>query len=132
MEKTRRKLAREKAIVGLYQNLVIDSTLEDILNYFNEDEELGEDAITFSKWIVENTLKNKKSYQELISRFLKKGWTFERLGKMEQAILLVATCELLESNLPKTIVINEAINNAKKFCDEDSYKFINGVLGQII
>lgn len=51
---------------------------------------------------------------------------------MEKAILMIAACELLESDLPKTIVINEAVLNAKKFCDDDSYKFINGVLGQII
>ena len=51
---------------------------------------------------------------------------------MERAILLIATCELLESELPKTIVINEAVINAKKFCDDDSYKFINGVLSQVI
>ena len=63
---------------------------------------------------------------------MKKGWTFTRLSVMERAILLIATCELLESELPKTIVINEAVINAKKFCDDDSYKFINGVLSQVI
>ena len=62
---------------------------------------------------------------------LKKGWSFDRLNKMEQAILLVATCELLESELDKSIVINEAVINAKQYCDEDSYKFINGVLTAI-
>ena len=51
---------------------------------------------------------------------------------MEKAILLIATCELLESELPKKIIINEAVINAKAFCDDDSYKFINGVLGKII
>ena len=82
--------------------------------------------------LVATTLANKDSYQKLLEKFLKKGWTFERLGHMEKAILLIATCELLESDLPKTIVINEAVNNAKIFCDDDSYKFINGVLSKIV
>ena len=51
---------------------------------------------------------------------------------MEQAILLIATCEVLESELDEKIIINEAVINAKEFCDEDSYKFINGVLHKII
>lgn len=134
MERTRRRLAREKAIIGIYQNILVEASFEDIINYLKEDDVLSElpEAMEFSSWLVRTTLEHKDSYYQLLSRYLKKGWTFERLGKMEQAILLVATCELLESDLPKKIVINEAVTNAKKFCDDDSYKFINGVLGQII
>ena len=51
---------------------------------------------------------------------------------MEAAILLVSTSELLDSDLDKSIVINEAVINAKEYCDEDSYKFINGVLNDIV
>lgn len=98
MEKTRRQIAREKATIGVYQNLLVESSLEDILTFLNEEKTLtkSEETMAFSRWLVETTLQNK------------------------------------ESDLPKTIVINEAVLNAKKFCDDDSYKFINGVLGQII
>ena len=134
MEKTRRQIAREKATIGIYQNLLVESTLDDILAFLNEEKTLvkSEETMAFSRWLVETTLQNKESYQLLIQKHLKNGWNFERLSMMEKAILMIATCELLESDLPKTIVINEAVLNAKKFCDDDSYKFINGVLGQII
>ena len=134
MEKTRRQIAREKATIGVYQNLLVDSSLEDILTFLSEEKTLtkSEETMAFSRWLVETTLQNKESYQTLIEKHLKKGWKFERLCMMEKAILMIASCELLESDLPKTIVINEAVLNAKKFCDDDSYKFINGVLGQII
>ena len=134
MEKTRRQIAREKATIGVYQNLLVDSSLEDILTFLSEEKTLtkSEETMAFSRWLVETTLQNKESYQTLIGKHLKKGWKFERLSMMEKAILMIAACELLESDLPKTIVINEAVLNAKKFCDDDSYKFINGVLGQII
>lgn len=134
MEKTRRQIAREKATIGVYQNLLVESSLEDILTFLNEEKTLtkSEETMAFSRWLVETTLQNKESYQTLIEKHLKKGWKFERLSMMEKAILMIAACKLLESDLPKTIVINEAVLNAKKFCDDDSYKFINGVLGQII
>ena len=134
MEKTRRQIARETATIGIYQNLLVESSLEDIYHFLSENETLAkrQESMEFAKWLVEKTVQNRKSYQDLIEKHLKKGWTFTRLSVMERAILLIATCELLESELPKTIVINEAVINAKKFCDDDSYKFINGVLSQVI
>lgn len=134
MGKTRRQIAREKATIGVYQNLLVNSSLDDIVAFLNENETLkeSEESMAFSRWLVETTLKNKESYEKLLSQYLKKGWTFQRLSVMERAILLIATCELLESDLPKKIVINEAVINAKDFCDDDSYKFINGVLSQVI
>ena len=133
MEKTRRQIARETATIGIYQNLLVESSLEDIYHFLSENETLtkSQESMEFAKWLVEKTVQNRKSYQDLIEKHLKKGWTFTRLSVMERAILLIATCELLESELPKTIVINEAVINAKKFCDDDSYKFINGVLSQV-
>ena len=134
MEKTRRQIARETATIGIYQNLLVESSLEDIYHFLSENETLAksQESMEFAKWLVEKTVQNRKSYQDLIEKHLKKGWTFTRLSVMERAILLIATCELLESELPKTIVINEAVINAKKFCDDDSFKFINGVLSQVI
>lgn len=133
MEKTRRQIAREKATIGIYQNLLVDTSIEEIITFLEEDETLNDsqESMEFSCWLVETTVKNRESYQKLIEIHLKDSWSFDRLGTFEKAILMIGTCELLESELPRTIVINEAIINAKRFCDEDSYKFINGVLGQI-
>lgn len=134
MEKSHRKLAREKATIGVYQNLLVGCSLEDITTYLNEDKILRENkkSMDFCQWLVLTTLENKDSYQNLIEKHLKKNWSFERLSVMERAILLIATCELLESDLDKKVVINEAVMNAKVFCDDDSYKFINGILSQVI
>ena len=134
MEKSRRQIAREKATIGVYQNLLVGSSIDEIVIFLNEDKTLSKNPETmkFSQWLVENAINHKDSYQDLIAKHLKKSWTIDRLSVMERAILLIATCELLESDLPKTIVINEAVLNAKKFCDDDSYKFINGVLSQVI
>ena len=60
-----------------------------------------------------------------------KDWSFDRLGYIEQAILLLATHEITAGEVQKPVVINEAVEFAKKYCDEDSYKFINGVLDRL-
>ena len=123
MEKTIRQIAREKAVIAVYQWLTVDASKEELKEYVHADEALleGRSAEQFCYWLIDTLLNTK----------LKRGWSFDRLNKMEQAILLVATCELLESELDKSIVINEAVINAKEYCDEDSYKFINGVLTAI-
>ena len=134
MKKSRRQIAREQAIIGIYQHLLVDNTIEDIYGFLSENDVLlnDEDLMRFSKWLVKTTIDNYQSYRMLIEKYLKKGWTIDRISKMEQAILLIAVCEILESYLDAKIVINEAVINAKEFCDEDSYKFINGVLHKIV
>lgn len=134
MSKTKRQIAREKAIIGIYQYLLVDSSLDDIYAFLNEDTTLKNDekSMSFSKWLIQTTINNIDSYKSIISKYLKTGWTFDRLGLMEQAILLIASCEILDSDLDERIIINEAVINAKEFCDSSSYKFINGVLHKLL
>ncbi len=134
MEKSFRKLAREKATIGIYQHLLVGSDMEEIETFLNHDETLASNqkSIEFSLWLVKTTLNSMESYSQLLSKYLKAGWTFDRLSPMERAILLIAACEILEHDTPGTVVINEAVENAKKFCDEKSYKFINGVLSHLV
>ncbi len=134
MKKTRRQIAREKAAIGIYQYLLVDASLEDIEEYILNDETVkeSEETYQFCKELIDTTILHLPQYQEEIKKHLKKGWTLQRLSYMEQAILLIATCELLDMDQEKTIAINEAVLLAKEYCDDDSYKFINGVLHSII
>lgn len=134
MAKTIRQVARQKAIICVYQNLIVDASWTDMKNYIKADHQLieGARAYEFCIQLIENVLKNKDNYIHVIEKQLKKGWSFNRLNKMEAAILLVSTSELLDSDLDKSIIINEAVINAKEYCGEDSYKFINGVLNDIV
>ena len=81
----------------------------------------------FAKNLIKLAIKNASSSIETISSFLK-DWTFERLNYLEQAILLSAYTQFKYMDQPKTIAINVAVDLAKKYCDDNSYKFINGVL----
>ncbi|MDD8048801.1 MAG: transcription antitermination factor NusB [Thomasclavelia sp.] len=134
MEKIRKRLVREKAIIGVYQFLISNCNKEDIANYLKDDNsfKIDGDEYNYCLEMINNTIINIDKYSNEISKYLKSGWTMERITKIEQAILLVA-CYEYENNLnPKTVIINEAVEITKKYSDADSYKFINGVLNNLI
>lgn len=66
-----------------------------------------------------------------IEKHLKTNWTFNSLKATEKAILILATYEILYTNTDKAIIINEAVILAKQYCDNNVYKYINGVLDKI-
>ncbi|MDQ7982711.1 MAG: transcription antitermination factor NusB [Spiroplasma sp.] len=66
-----------------------------------------------------------------IEKHLKTNWTFNSLKATEKAILILATYEILYTKTDKAIIINEAIILAKQYCDNNVYKYINGVLDKI-
>ena len=116
---------REKLVISVYQQLLLNKYLFDCAldNGLAADNDL---AVA----VLNSLMEKQEEYAEELNVLLNK-WTFNRLGFMEQAILLVATAEIKETINDKAVVINEAITIAKKFCDEESYKYINGVLDRL-
>ena len=68
----------------------------------------------------------------MISDNLKRDWTIERISKVNLAILEIAIFEIKYNELPFKIVINEAVEIAKKYGDEAAPLFVNGVLASIV
>lgn len=77
-----------------------------------------------------NNINDIPNYIKEIEKNLDKDWSFERLSLVEQAILILSITQI-KNKIPKKIVINEAIELSKNYCDEDAYKFINGILDKI-
>lgn len=116
---------RVHIIFALYQSLLLKKDLESSFKD-NFDEDNNEFMLTITKDLV----KNIENYKKEISEHLVK-WTFNRLSYIDQAILLEAYSEIKTNTNNKNIVINEAIKIAKEYSDEDSYKYINGVLDKL-
>ena len=57
-----------------------------------------------------------------------KDWQLKRLAKIDQDILRLAVAEILFLDIPEKVAINEAVELAKRYSDDDGYRFINGVL----
>lgn len=116
---------RVHVIFALYQSLLLKKDLELSFNDNFEDDD-NEFLISLKNDLIANY----KSYIDEISPLLSK-WTFDRLSYIEQAILLEGCSEIKQNLNSKNIVIDEAIIIAKEYCDEESYKYINGVLDKL-
>ena len=82
--------------------------------------------------LVTGVEQSKNELDDKLSQYLKEGWTLERLTLIEKNILRLGLFEMTEFDTPQLVAINEAIELSKKFSDEKSSKFINGILSQFI
>jgi len=80
--------------------------------------------------IVNEIAKKRDELDKQIVPFLE-NWKFERIGRCTLLVLRYAIWEMLYTTTPHSIVINEAIELAKCFAEQDSYKFVNGILDKI-
>jgi len=82
--------------------------------------------------LVTGVCEHKTSLDEKIQTHLRRGWKIERLSKMDVTILRIALFEMIHvNNVPNKVALNEAIELAKTFSDEQSRKFINGILSTV-
>ena len=82
--------------------------------------------------LVTGVEQSKNELDDKLSQYLKEGWTLERLTLVEKNILRLGLFEMTEFDTPQLVAINEAIELSKKFSDEKSSKFINGILSKFI
>ena len=82
--------------------------------------------------LVTGVEQSKNELDDKLSQYLKEGWTLERLTLVEKNILRLGLFEMTEFDTPQLVAINEAIELSKKFSDEKSSKFINGILSQFV
>ncbi len=87
---------------------------------------------TYMTETINGIAKNKKEILELISQNLKEKWDISRVSKINITLLKLATYEIVYTELPYKVVVNEAVEIAKKYGDDTSPAFINGVLANII
>jgi N utilization substance protein B len=94
-------------------------------------EKLSESSNLYARLLIAGTLENLEEIDENISKNLT-NWDFDRLNRVDLAILRISAYALLyQKDLHPSIVIDEAVQIAKEFGSEDSFKFINAVLDNI-
>ena len=129
MQQLTRSELREKIMTILYQINVYDNNkIEyDINEVIKGLLEIDND---FVKDAVYGVITNQADIDSLVNKYMN-NWTIDRLGYTDQAILRLATFELNYTNTPPIVVINEAVELAKKYSDDEVKKMINGVLDKI-
>ena len=129
MEQLNRSELRKKIMTILYQinvyeknkiNYEVDKVIKEVCEIDNE----------FVKDIVYGVITYKNDIDELANKYLNK-WTIDRLGNTDQAILRMGIYELLYTDTPEVVAINEAIELAKTYSDDDVKGMINGVMDKV-
>ena len=124
----KRRKARELALQTLFQMDLSEANASDALKHVLEEAEEKEDA--FLDAIVTNFVEHKEVIDQKLSSNIE-SWTIDRLGNVDRNILRIALVELnYLDDVPKSVTINEAIEIAKIYGDDDSSKFINAVLSK--
>ncbi len=125
----KRRKARENVIIVLFEASFNINSYEEIVNFANENEEFKFDD--FSKKLLDFYCNNTMQVDALITENLK-DWSISRLPRVNTAILRAAVSEMLSSEEDMdSIVINEAVEIAKKYAGDNDFQFINGVLGSV-
>jgi transcription antitermination factor NusB len=125
-----RSRGRELALKYLYQADVRGADLE-AFDAFAEHQDEGGGGAAFAKTLAAGVLDRKAEIDRLISGFAK-NWSVKRMAIIDRNILRIGAFELLSDDPPpRSVVINEAIELAKRFSTADSGKFINGILDRV-
>jgi N utilization substance protein B len=132
--------ARRKGRILAFQSLYCyavseqrsSADLQELLSFPWVDEErranLSEESQDFARLITLGTIEKLSDVDEAIKRQLE-HWDFSRLNKVDQALLRISVYSLLfQTEIPASVTIDEAVDIAKEFGTDDSYRFINGVL----
>lgn len=129
-----RRLARELVFKYIFEADINKENLREDADFYTEREESNDIQKEQYSYIKE-TIKGMKDNMEEIDSVIRENmenWSLDRLGIVERSLLRYSVYELLYTNIGKEIIANEAIELAKKYGEEKSSEFLNGVLARII
>lgn len=130
-----RRKGRILAFQALYSwdlgNVDVDNVLD--FSWVEKEtlERMGEESLTFTRLLISGTIEHIEEIDSVIKSHLT-NWDFDRLNKVDLAILRISVYPLLfQKDIHSSIIIDEAIDISKEFGSDDSFKFINAVLDSI-
>jgi len=129
----KRTQARECALQILYQYEMNPEPIREILGKFwsQQDETFSEDIRSFAEKLALGTIEHQAEIDQVLEKHAD-NWELARMAMIDRNIMRFATYELLYlADVPPKVTLNEAVNLAKKFSQEESGKFVNGVLDKI-
>ncbi|MFA1711447.1 transcription antitermination factor NusB [Peribacillus frigoritolerans] len=123
----KRREAREKSLQALYQIDIANSNTEEAMESVLD----GAPTDDYFKKLVMGITENREQIDGLIRDNLE-NWTLERLANIDRNLLRIAVYEMVHSeDVPVSVAMNEAIEIAKKFGDDQSSSFVNAVLSKV-
>ena len=130
----KRSAIRELAFQLIYSlEIQKEENLEDQIELYLECNEVEENEATeYVKDAVLGINENIKEIQELIEKNLKADWQLDRISKIDLSLLKLAIYEIKYKEIPYKVAINECLELSKKYGEESSKNFINGILASVV
>lgn len=124
---------RENAFKFLYEVEVQKDITPEHIELFLENNEINNaETKEYIEDVVKGIEENKTEILETIKENLKQEWEIDRISKINIALLKLSIYEIKYKNLPYKVAINEVVELAKKYGEETSPSFINGVLASVV
>ncbi|GCE63947.1 hypothetical protein MHSWG343_09540 [Candidatus Mycoplasma haematohominis] len=118
-----------KRRVSIVEAIYADLMTEKLKNKEKLDvTEERKEWIDFEKQIFDKYLRNKEDYKQIINRYLKEGWEWERINPITVSILLEAISESQTFDTPKLVLITQSIKTAKNYCGNTEYRIVHALL----
>ena len=129
-----RSAIREMAFRLIYsREIQKEENIEEQIELFLEGNEITDNnAIEYINDVVKGIESNKEEILSLIEKNLKSDWKLERISKVDLSLLKLAIYEIKHKDLAFKIVINEVVELAKKYGEDQSKNFVNGILASIV
>ena len=126
---------REEAFKLMYSIEIqknINNLEEQIELYLESNDITNKNAIEYIKDAVFGINENEEEILHEIEKYLKSEWRIDRISKMDLIILKLAIYEIEYKEIPFKVAINEAVELAKKYGEDASQKFVNGILANVV
>ena len=128
----KRHAARELALKALFAYDIGKNEPGFVMELLSAESKLEPDSVEFCRYLVLGVIDNQAEIDGMIGKYAHE-WVLDRMPAVDRNIMRLAIFELLFSpEIPKAVIINEAIELAKSFGSDDSSRFVNGIVGNVI
>lgn len=132
MKKQTRSEARDAAFTQVFQMNMHPEDMEVILDELLKARPECEANLGYIRSIIDGVGEHNEELEEIISKNLRTGWKISRISKASLTILKIAIYEMkYRDDVPVKVAINEAVELAKRYGDDDDPTFVNGLLASV-
>ncbi len=125
-----RRLSRELALKGIYQQFLSGNSVDEVLRNLTEESDFARSDKAYCSALIRGVTENLEGLDAKIGSFVDRK--VGELSPIEHAILCIAAYELaFDADIPYRVAINEAIELAKRYGGADGHKYVNGVLDRM-
>ena len=133
MRKQTRSEARDAAFTQVFQMDQHEGSMDVIMDELLRARPECEDNLGYIQSVIDGVKEHGSEIDAIITKNLRKGWSFARISKVSRTVLRIAIFEMKYlDDVPPRVAVNEAVELAKRYGDENDPTFVNGLLASVI